>query len=156
MYRHTYIQAHTLIVTCTNTPISIYIYIYIRRLWSSTHHTRRTLFLSAHNRVRNSSVDGAGAGHFYMCDAVCCSVLQCVVVCCGVSQSVVLCCSVCSVVCCSVCSLLMDGAGAGLLHMCVAMCCNVLQCVAMCCNVLQCVAMCCNVLQRVVVCCGVS
>jgi len=40
-----------------------------------------------------------------------------------------------------------------LVHMCVAVCCSVLQCVAVCCSVLQCVAVCCSVLQCVAVCC---
>ena len=46
-------------------------------------------------------------------------------------------------------------------HMCVAVCCSVLQCVAVCCSVLQCevllqcVAVCCSVLQCLPVCCGV-
>ena len=40
-------------------------------------------------------------------------------------------------------------------HICVAVCCSVLQRVAVCCSVLQCVAAFCNVLQCVAVCCSV-
>jgi len=42
------------------------------------------------------------------------------------------------------------------IHLCVALCCRVLQSVAECCSVLQCVAVGCSVLQCVAVCCSVS
>ena len=61
-------------------------------------------------------------------------------------------CGACSFLC--VCSALHISSTRDEYHVCVAVCCSVLQCVAVCCSVLQCVAVCCSVLQCVAVMCA--
>ena len=59
-------------------------------------------------------------------------------------QSVAVYCCVLQV-CCSVFPTLLPSLSASEMHVCVAVCCSVLQCVTVCCSVLQCVAVCCSV-----------
>jgi len=105
---------------------------------------------------------------YYLCVAMCCSVLQCVyaalpVLCCGIKINV--CSAACGAVCCSKCCSVLyfrfdvcETCGVCVyvvqhLLQCVAVRCSVLQCVAVCCSVLQCVAVCRSALQCVAVCC---
>ena len=103
---------------------------------------------------------------WFVCAAVCCSVLQCAAVCCSVLQCVVVFCSVLQfvAVCCThlilrtdICDMTPWSDWRVLQCVCsvFAVCCSVLQYVAVCCSVLQCVAVCCSVVQCVAVRCSV-